>query len=64
MQVIDMNLDEFERQYRRALDANLNRLQTAVLLIAQLEAVVVDVGQDLQNLTLTFEEYINDQRAK
>ena len=30
-----MNLDEFETQYRRALDANLNRLQTAVLLIAQ-----------------------------
>lgn len=64
MQVIDMNLDEFETQYRRALDANLNRLQTAVLLIAQLEAVVADVGQDLQNLTLTFEEYVNDQRAQ
>jgi hypothetical protein len=64
MKVIDMNLDEFENQYRRALDANLNRLQTAVLLIAQLEAIVVDVGQDLQNLTLTFEEYVNNQRAK
>lgn len=61
---MNMNLDEFENQYRRALDANLNRLQTAVLLIAQLEAVVIDVGQDLQNLTLTFEDYINEQRAK
>lgn len=59
-----MKLDEFENQYRRALDANLNRLQTAVLLIAQLEAIVVDVGQDLQNLTLTFEEYVNKQRAQ
>ncbi len=59
-----MNLDEFENQYRRALDANLNRLQTAVLLIAQLEAIVVDVGQDLQNLTLTFEEYVDKQRAQ
>ena len=59
-----MSLDEFENQYRRALDANLNRLQTAVLLIAQLEAIVVDVGQDLQDLTLTFEEYVANQRGK
>ena len=59
-----MNLDEFENQYRRALDANLNRLQTAVLLIAQLQVVVLEVGQDLQNLTLSFEEYVNEQRAK
>lgn len=59
-----MNLDEFENQYRRAIDANLNRLQTAVLLIAQLETIVSEVGQDLQNLTLTFEEYVNEQRGK
>ena len=59
-----MNLDEFENQYRRALDANLNRLQTAVLLINKLETIVTEVGQDLQNLTLTFEEYINEQRGK
>lgn len=59
-----MNLDEFERQYRRALDANLNRLQTAVLLIAQLEATVTEVGRELQDLTTTFEEYVNDRRAK
>ncbi|PSB28640.1 hypothetical protein [Chlorogloea sp. CCALA 695] len=59
-----MNLDEFENQYRRALDANLNRLQTAVLLIAKLETIVTEVGQDLQNLTLTFEEYVNEQRGK
>ena len=64
MKTATMNLDEFETQYRRALDANLNRLQTAVLLIAQLESVVSDVGQDLQNLTLTFEEYVNQQRAE
>ena len=56
-----MNLNEFENQYRRALETNLNRLQTAVLLIAQLETVVTEVGQDLQNLTLTFEEYINER---
>ena len=59
-----MNLDEFENQYRRALETNLNRLQTAVLLIAKLETIVSEVGQDLQNLTLTFEEYVNEQRSK
>ena len=59
-----MNLDEFENQYRRALDANLNRLQTAVLLTNKLETIVTEVGQDLQNLTLTFEEYVNEQRGK
>jgi hypothetical protein len=61
---MNLNLDEFENHYRRSIDANLNRLQTAVLLIAQLETVVTEVGQDLQNLTLTFEEYVNEQRAK
>ncbi len=59
-----MNLDEFETQYRRALESNLTRLQTAVLVIAKLEAIVADVGQDLQNLTLTFEEYVSEQKAK
>ncbi len=59
-----MNLDEFENHYRRALESNLNRLQTAVLLIAKLELIVADVGQDLQNLTLTFEDYVSAQRSK
>lgn len=57
-----MNLDEFETQYRTAIENNLNQLQTAVLLIAQLETIVTNVGQDLQNLTLTFEEYVDSQR--
>ena len=59
-----MNLDEFETQYRTAIENNLNQLQTAVLLIAQLETIVTNVGQNLQNLTLTFEEYVDSQRNK
>lgn len=59
-----MNLDEFETQYRTAIESNLNQLQTAVLLIAQLETIVTNVGQNLQNLTLTFEEYVDSQRNK
>lgn len=58
-----MNLDEFETEYRTAIESNLNQLQTAVLLIAQLENIVNNVGRDLQNLTLTFEEYVEQQRS-
>lgn len=59
-----MNLDEFETEYRTAIESNLNQLQTAVLLIAQLETIVNNVGQDLQNLTMTFEEYVEQQRSR
>lgn len=59
-----MNIDEFETEYRTAIESNLNQLQTAVLLIAQLETIVNNVGQNLQNLTVTFEEYVEQQRAQ
>lgn len=59
-----MNIDEFETEYRTAIESNLNQLQTAVLLIAQLETIVNNVGQNLQNLTVTFEEYVDQQRSQ
>ncbi len=59
-----MNIDEFETEYRTAIESNLNQLQTAVLLIAQLETIVNNVGQNLQNLTVTFEEYVEQQRSQ
>jgi hypothetical protein len=59
-----MNINEFETEYRTAIESNLNQLQTAVLLIAQLETIVNNVGQNLQNLTMTFEEYVEQQRAQ
>lgn len=59
-----MNIDEFETEYRTAIESNLNQLQTAVLLIAQLETIVSNVGQNLQNLTVTFEEYVEQQRSQ
>lgn len=57
-----MNLEEFETQYRNTLDESLNQLQSAVLLLAQLEARITHVGQDLQSLSQTFEEYVTQQR--
>lgn len=59
-----MNLEEFETQYRNTVDRSLNQLQTAVLLLAQLQANINNVGQDLQNLSLTVEEFVTQQRAE
>jgi len=56
-----MNLNEFESHYRISLEANLNQLQSMSLLIARLQLTVDDIGQDLHNLTLSFEEYIQQQ---
>ncbi len=59
-----MELDEFEAQYKRAIEENLNQLQTAVLLLAQLEARITNVGQNLQNLSQAVEEYLTQQRTE
>ncbi len=59
-----MNLEEFEAQHRNSIEATLNQLQTVVLLVAQLEARVIDIGQNLQNLSLTVEEFIIQQRSE
>ena len=59
-----MNLEEFETQYRNTVDRSLNQLQTAVLLLAQLQANINNVGQDLQNLSQTVEEFVTQQRAE
>lgn len=59
-----MNLQEFETQYRNEIEQSLNQLQTAVLLLAHLESRISSVGQDLQNLSLTVEEFVAEQRAE
>ena len=58
-----MNLQEFETKYRNEIEQSLNQLQTAVLLLAQLEARITNVGQDLHNLSLTVEEFITENRT-
>jgi len=59
-----MNLEEFEAQYRDKLDQSLNQLQSAVLLLAQLETTITDLGHNLHSLTQTFEEYLTQQQAE
>lgn len=57
-----MNIQEFETNYRNGIDETLNQLQTAVLLLSQLEARITIIGQDLQNLSQTVEEFVIQQR--
>lgn len=59
-----MNLEEFETQYRSTIEESLNQLQTAVLLVANLESKIATVGQDLQNLSQIVEEFITEQRTE
>ncbi len=56
-----MNVQEFESQYRDAMDETLNELQTAVLLLAQLQRQISQIGNSLQNLSQSVEEYISNQ---
>ncbi len=57
-----MNIEEFETNYRNGIDETLNQLQTAVLLLSQLEARITIIGQGLQNLSQTVEEFVVEQR--
>lgn len=59
-----MNLEQFETHYRNTIDQSLNQLQTAVLLLAQLEARITNVGRDLQHLSQALEEFISEQKAE
>lgn len=59
-----MDLQEFETQYRRTIEQSLTQLQTTVLLMAQLQNQITNVGQDLQDLSLTVEEFITQHKAE
>ncbi len=59
-----MNLSEFEIQYRHVLEQTLTQLQTAVLLVAQLELRIASIGQELQDLSQTVEEFVAQQRSE
>jgi len=56
-----MNLQEFETHYRNTIEQSLNQLQTAVLLLSQLEDRITNIGRDLQNLSQVLEDFVNEQ---
>ena len=59
-----MNLEEFEIQYRQELDKSLNELQTVVLLMANLEARITNVGYNLQNLSQAVEIFLTEKKGE
>lgn len=57
-----MNIDEFEAQTRDSLEKALNRLQTAISLLAALEMQVLESGHTIQDLSRVAEAFITQQR--
>jgi hypothetical protein len=56
-----MNVEEFRLRSRATLEATLNQLQAAMLLVTELEAQITDAGRTVQQLTQVVEEFINTQ---
>ncbi|MEH2280850.1 MAG: hypothetical protein V7K90_05825 [Nostoc sp.] len=59
-----MNLQEFEAQYREAMAETLNELQTAVLLLAQVQQKISNIGSSIQTLSEGVEDFIANQKAE
>lgn len=59
-----MNLQEFESTYREAMDEALNELQTAVLLLAQVQRKIYEIGNSVQHLSESVEEFINNEKTE
>lgn len=57
-----MNLEEFESQARLSIEQTLNQLQTATLMVAQLEAQIAEAGRSIQTLSQQIEEFVAQQR--
>ncbi|WP_414566304.1 MULTISPECIES: hypothetical protein [unclassified Anabaena] len=56
-----MNIQDFESNYREAMAETLNELQTAVLLIAQLQRKLDSIGNSVQIMNERVEDYINNE---
>lgn len=59
-----MNLQDFETQYRETMAETLNDLQTAVLLLAQVQQRISKIGSSVQNLSERVEEFIANEKAE
>ncbi len=57
-----MNLQEFESQYRDAMAETLNELQAAMLMLAQLQIKISQIGSSVQTMSQSVEEFINQQK--
>lgn len=58
----NMSSQEFESQYREAMNETLNELQSAILLLAQAQRKISIIGSSVQNLSQSVEEYLINQK--
>ncbi|MEM6753523.1 MAG: hypothetical protein AAF630_11195 [Cyanobacteria bacterium P01_C01_bin.38] len=59
-----MNSQDFESQYREAMNETLNELQSAILLLAQAQRKISIIGSSVQNLSQSVEEYLVNQKSE
>ncbi|AFZ01151.1 hypothetical protein [Calothrix sp. PCC 6303] len=58
------NFQEFEAQYKNAMSETLDELQTAVLLLAQVQNKIYQIGTSVQHLSQSVEEFISNQDSQ
>ncbi|MEL6460570.1 MAG: hypothetical protein AAFX46_06320 [Cyanobacteria bacterium J06636_27] len=59
-----MNSQDFESQYRDAMNETLNELQSAILLLAQAQQKISIIGSSVQNLSESVEKYLINQKSE
>ncbi|MEO1375515.1 MAG: hypothetical protein AAFW70_14600 [Cyanobacteria bacterium J06635_10] len=59
-----MSSQDFESEYREAMNDTLNELQSAILLLAQAQRKISIIGSSVQNLSQSVEEYLINQKAE
>ena len=59
-----MNMQDFESQYRDAMAETLNELQTAMLMLAQVQRKISEIGSTVQNLSHNVEDFITTQKPE
>lgn len=60
----DVDLQKFESETRATIDKTLNQLQTATLLIAELETQISAAGNSVQELSQMIEDFVLKQEQQ
>jgi hypothetical protein len=59
-----MNIKEFETYYRDAMAEALNELQSAMLLLEQVQRKIYIIGNSVQNINENFENLVNQEKPE
>ena len=59
-----MNLESFEAQTREVIEQTLNQLQSATLLVAELENQISETGKSVQTLSQLIEAFVAQEKTQ